>query len=131
MEQRRVADGRHVELLAGHGRADHGKDARTDDRPNAERGQRPRAEGLLQGVTGLFRIPDQLIDRFAGKQLAEQFGSPHPFGCGVLSLAGPACRRHSPACGAFAAVCRMRISYETPHSARWVPARPTPCIRKG
>ena len=35
-------------------------------------------EGLLQRVLGFFRVPDQLIDRLAGKQLAGQGSSPHP-----------------------------------------------------
>jgi hypothetical protein len=28
-------------------------------------------------VFGVFRLPDQLVDRFAGKQLAAQVSSPH------------------------------------------------------
>jgi hypothetical protein len=87
MKQRRVADIGRVKLLAGHRRADDRKDARTDDCPDAERGQRPRAEGFLQRVPRFFRVANQLIDGLAGKQLADQGGSPHPAGCGFLAAA--------------------------------------------
>ena len=62
----------------GDGRADDREDARADHSPDAERGKRPRPEGLFERVLGFFRVPDQLIDRFAGKQLAGQCSSPHP-----------------------------------------------------
>ena len=74
VEQRRVLDGRRVEVLPRHGRADDREDARADDRADAQRGQRPRPQRLLQRVLGLFRIADQLVDRLAGKQLAGQRG---------------------------------------------------------
>ncbi len=51
---------------------------RPDDRADAQRGQRPGPEGFFQGVPGLFRIADQLVDGLAGNQLAEQDRSPHP-----------------------------------------------------
>ena len=76
VDKRRVENAGGVELFAGDGGADDGEDARADDRADAERGKRPRAEGLFQRVLGLFRVPDQLIDRFAGKQLAGQRKSP-------------------------------------------------------
>ena len=47
--------------------------------PMPEGGKRPRAERLLQRVFGLFRLADQLVDGFAGKQLAGQCSSPRPF----------------------------------------------------
>jgi hypothetical protein len=65
-----------VKLLAGDGGADDGKDAGADDGPDAKRGQRPRAEGLLEPVLGFFRVPDQLIDRLAGNKLAGQGSLP-------------------------------------------------------
>ena len=37
MEQRGIPDIRQIEFLAGHGRADDGKDARADNRSNAQR----------------------------------------------------------------------------------------------
>jgi len=39
-------------------------------------------------VLGFARVADQLIDGLAGEQLAGQGGSPHPSGCGALSIAG-------------------------------------------
>ncbi len=78
VEQRGVFNARHIELLAGHGGADDGKDAGADDRSDAQRGQRPWPQGLLEGVLGLFRLLDQLIDGLAGNKLSEQDGPPHP-----------------------------------------------------
>ena len=52
VDQRRIHHAGCVEFLAGHGRADDGEDARADDRADAERGQRPRPEGLLEPVLG-------------------------------------------------------------------------------
>ena len=68
-----------IELLAGDGRADDREDARADDGADAERGKRPGPERLFQCVLGFFRVADQLIDGFAGKQLAWQGSSPRPF----------------------------------------------------
>ncbi len=86
VQQRRVADIGRVELLPGHGGADDREDARADHRADAQRGQRPGSEGLLQRVSGLFRVPDQLIDRLAGNKLAKQGGSPHPLNCRALMV---------------------------------------------
>jgi hypothetical protein len=66
-------------LLAGDGGADDGEDAGADDGADAERRKRPRAESLFEPVFGFFRLADQLIDGFAGKQLAWQGSSPRPF----------------------------------------------------
>ena len=88
--QWRRTDGRHSELLAGHGRADDRKDARADDCADAESGERPGAERLFQRVLGLLRFADQLIDGLAGKQLAWQRSSPRPVSHGRLWMkAGP------------------------------------------
>ena len=76
MDQRGVADFGGVELLAGHGGADDGEDAGADHGADAERGQRPGSERLFQRVLGLFRFADELVDRFAGEQLAGQGSSP-------------------------------------------------------
>jgi len=65
-----------VELFARDGRTDDGEDAGADDCADAEGGERPRPEGLLQGMLGFFRVADQLINGFAGKQLAWQRSSP-------------------------------------------------------
>jgi hypothetical protein len=72
VDERRVGNGGVGKLFAGDGRADDGEDARADDRADAERGERPRAEGLPQPVVGLFRLANQLVDRFAGEKLAGQ-----------------------------------------------------------
>ena len=82
VQKGRGADRGLIEILAGHGRADDRENARADDRADAERGQRPRPKALLERVLGVFRLPDELIDRFAGKQLAGQDSSPHTLGRG-------------------------------------------------
>jgi hypothetical protein len=82
--QRGVDEAGGIELLAGDGCADDGEDAGTDDCPDAQRRQRPRAEGFPEPVFGFFRLPDQLIDRLAGKQLAGQGSGPR-FESGGLS----------------------------------------------
>ena len=61
-----------IELLAGNRRADDREDARANHGADAQRGQRPRPERLLEPVLGLFRVADQLVDRLAGKQLVRQ-----------------------------------------------------------
>jgi hypothetical protein len=74
--ERCVEDAGGVELLAGDCCADDSEDTGADDCADAEGCKRPRPEGLFQGMLGFFRIADQLIDGFAGKQLARQRGSP-------------------------------------------------------
>ncbi len=76
VDERRVGDGGVGQLLAGDGGADDGEDARADDRADAERGERPRPEALLQRVLGFFRVADELVDRLAGEELAGQCRSP-------------------------------------------------------
>ena len=71
-----AADGWGIELLARHGGADDGKDAGADHGADAESGERPGAQGLFECVRGIFRLADQLIDGFAGKQLIGQGVSP-------------------------------------------------------
>ena len=72
IQQRRVQDRGGIELLARDGSADHGENSRTDDRADAERGQRPGAERFLQTVLGQLRVADQLVDRFGCEQLLSQ-----------------------------------------------------------
>jgi len=76
VDQRGVADLRGVEFLARHGGADDREDAGADNRADAESGEGPGAEGLFKRMLGILRFADQLIDRFAGKQLIGQGGSP-------------------------------------------------------
>jgi len=78
VDQRRIGDAGGIELFAGDRRADYRENTRADYRPDAKRSQRPRPEGLLQGVLRLCRVPDQFVDRLAGKQLAGQRASPRP-----------------------------------------------------
>ena len=72
MDERRAAYGGLIKVLAGHGGPDDRKDARADHRTYAERGQRPWAKSLLEPVRRFLRLADELVDRLAGKQLAEQ-----------------------------------------------------------
>jgi hypothetical protein len=84
--ERRVEDAGSIELFAGDGGADDGENAGSDDCADAESGERPRPKGLFQGMLGFFRVADQLIDGFAGKQLAWQRSSPRRdlgYGCKV------------------------------------------------
>jgi len=74
--QRGVEHAGGVKLLAGDGGADDGEDARADDGADAERGQRPRTKRLFEPVLGFFRVADQLVNGFAGEQLAGQCSSP-------------------------------------------------------
>ena len=74
--QRRVEDGRGIELLSGDGGADHGEDAGADDRADAQRRQRPRAERLLQPMLRLLRLGDQLVDGLAREELVRQDDAP-------------------------------------------------------
>ena len=76
MDEGSVCDGGIRKLLAGDGGADDGKDARADNRADAERGERPRPKRLLQRVLRLRRVADKLVNRFAGEELAGQGRSP-------------------------------------------------------
>ena len=86
--QRRVEDARGVKLLARDGCADDREDARTDDCADAKSRKRPGAESLFQRVLGILRFADQLVDGFAGKQLAWQCSSPVR-GLSVVELPNP------------------------------------------
>ena len=105
MRQRGVTDVGGVELLAGHGGADDRKNAGADNRADSERRERPGAKRLLEGVPGLFRIPDQLIDGLSGNKLFEQGGSPGPVRCGTLRV-----RYNSPALVCITGDKKVRIS---------------------
>ena len=76
VEQRRVEDGRGIELLPGNGGADDGEDAGADDRADAQRGERPGAERLLEAMLGLLRFGDQLVDGLAAEELVRQISAP-------------------------------------------------------
>jgi len=76
IRQRAVEDGCGVELLAGDGRPYDGEDARTNDRADAEPGERPRAQRLFQPVFGLLRFGDQLVNGLAREELVRQGNAP-------------------------------------------------------
>jgi hypothetical protein len=76
MDERSVANLRRAEGLPGHGGADDGEDARADDGADAEGGERPGTEGFPERVLGLLRLADELVNGFAGEELAGQGGSP-------------------------------------------------------
>ena len=72
IEQRRVQDRGCIKFFARDRSSDHGENTRTNDRPDAQRGERPGAKRFLQTVLGEFRVADQLIDRFSCEQLLSQ-----------------------------------------------------------
>jgi len=55
--------------VASNGRADDGEDARADDDPDAECGERDRAERLFEAVLGDLGVGDELVDRFSSEKL--------------------------------------------------------------
>jgi hypothetical protein len=84
--QRRVEDGRGIELLPGDGRADDGENAGANDRSDAQRGQRPWPEGLFQPMFRLLRIGNQLVNGLACEELVRQLRAPGGAGIGVSGL---------------------------------------------
>jgi len=54
------------------GCADDGEDAGTDDRADAESGERDGAERLFERVLGTLGVGDKLVDRFGSEDLACQ-----------------------------------------------------------
>jgi len=67
-----IQDRRGIELLARYRRSNDGKDARTNDRANTQRGKRPRPQRFLQAMLGRFRIADELVYGFSGENLMRQ-----------------------------------------------------------
>ena len=67
-----VQDGGRFEVLARRRGAGENKNSRADNGADAERRQRPGAEGLLEAMLGLVRIGDQLVDGLAAEQLARR-----------------------------------------------------------
>ena len=78
---RGVQDGRGVEFLPGNRRPHHGEDAGADHGADAKPDQRPRAQRLLKPMFRLLRIGDQLVDGLAREDLVRQVTLP-----GVLEL---------------------------------------------
>jgi len=72
-----IEDGRTLPVgelgrIAADRRADDGKNSRTDDRADTKRGQRDRAEGLLESVLRTLGLGDELVDGLFGEDLTGQ-----------------------------------------------------------
>jgi hypothetical protein len=76
VDQGGIGDLRRIEVLAGHGRSNDGEDAGADDGADAQGGEGPGAESLFEGLAGIFRLADQLVNGFARNELAGQGSSP-------------------------------------------------------
>jgi hypothetical protein len=76
VQHRSVEDGGSIELLAGNGGADDGKDAGSDDGSDAERGEGDGPESFAEPVLGLLRVGNELVDGFTRKGLAWQSPAP-------------------------------------------------------
>ena len=74
--QRGVQDRRGIELLSGDRGADDGEDAGANHRADTQRGERPRAERLLQPMFRLLRLGDQLVNGLAREELVRQVNAP-------------------------------------------------------
>ena len=62
-----MQDGGNLKMLAGRCRSGQNKNPGADDCADTKRRQRPRTERLLQPVLRVFRISDELVDRFFGE----------------------------------------------------------------
>ena len=58
--------------IAADGCADDGEDAGTDDRADAEGGERDGAERLFEGVLGTLGVGDELVDGLGSEDLTCQ-----------------------------------------------------------
>jgi len=65
---------RRIAVLSGGGGASESKNSRANDRADAQGRQRPGAQGFFEPVFRLFRLGDQLVNRFLGEKLAGQDG---------------------------------------------------------
>ena len=70
IEDLRVQDRWGFEMLAGGRSPGKNENARADDRADAERSQRPRAQRLAQAMFGLVGLGDEFVDRFTTQELA-------------------------------------------------------------
>ncbi len=69
VERLRVQNGWGLEILARGRGAGKNENSGADDRPDAQRGQRPGAEGFLQPLPWGLGFRDQLVDRLAAEKL--------------------------------------------------------------
>src|SRR5215470_5808065 len=88
VEDLRVQDGRGLKVFAGCGSAGEDEYAGSDDRADAQRGQRPRAEGFAKTVFGVLGFGDQLVDGLAAEELVAVLGGSHIVGGGWWQM-GP------------------------------------------
>jgi len=58
-----------IEFFAGDGGANDCKNSGADDCADAERGERPGAEGLFEAVLGVLRIQNELVNGLTREQL--------------------------------------------------------------
>ena len=65
----RVQDRRSLEVLSRGRSAGENKYPRADDRADAQRGQRPRTQSLLETMPGLVGFRDQFVDGLAAEKL--------------------------------------------------------------
>ena len=85
IRERAVQDGGCVEFLPGDRGADNGEDAGADDCADAESGERPRPERLLEPMFRLLRVGDQLVNGLARENLFRQGIAPGSGGIGCLN----------------------------------------------
>ena len=71
-----IENRRSVELLARQRRANDRKDPGTNDRSDAECGERERPERFLKAGFRILRLRDELVDGFTTKGLAWQNPTP-------------------------------------------------------
>ncbi len=76
VRKRAVQNGCGIEFLTGDGRPYDGEDAGANDRADAEPGERPRPQRLLQPVFRLLRLGDQLVNGLACEELVRQGNAP-------------------------------------------------------
>jgi hypothetical protein len=81
-----VQDGRGVEFLPGNGSPNDSKDAGANDCADAQRCQRPWAEGLFQPMFRFLRVGDQLVNGLACEELVRQGNTPGNAGMDASGL---------------------------------------------
>jgi hypothetical protein len=72
IEHGSVQHGAGIRTFSCDGRADYGENAGADDRADAEGRQRQRPKGFLQAMRRVFRVANQLVNRFGGEDLMRQ-----------------------------------------------------------
>jgi hypothetical protein len=73
-----VKNRRRFEMFARRRRPGEHKDSGANNRPNAERSQRPRPQTFFQPMSRLVRLSDQLINGLSGEELVAQWSAPSP-----------------------------------------------------